>query len=368
MKISVKILDIDDVLFYKRSEIRVEGKRLETPLQTSDISRVSTPINEILKKFSYDKLRKISENERYEREENYMIRRKLTDRTNFLLTDYTSLNIPEEKHIEILSDLQYSYSDVVITPIWSSITREFKKDKLRETFIALVNKYIEIVETLNDKTIIGLIPSRIPRHYLEDLVDNYIDKDITSFVIDCDGRSIEGNLSWIRDLMRLMAENDILERSFLYAVNQYQGRFLKNSLKIPAKDFISIGFGIDILGLNHNPPRMPPKAWEKIKRQRQMNIYRLFDRDDYSYTRYTESNVLHKLGLRNVNIRDQIRGMNISEQHSEALYLQQKLKEENTVESYVKHKSQFEGKTLEKIKKLRKETFGPVSRSLEDYL
>ncbi|MBU4246503.1 MAG: hypothetical protein KKE71_05650, partial [Nanoarchaeota archaeon] len=257
MKLNVKLEKVDDELMFKRTSICLGSKSIMTPIKASYCENPISDINEIYKKFSLEKLNNCLSDEQHERRTNSEIKREMTNGLNMCIVDYSSSTIPERKHIEMLADIQYEHSDIVVTPIFSNLLR--KKDlvgeSLTKTFIELTNQYIEIVETLNHKSIVGVIPSKMPRELLRPIVENYCDKNITSFVLDFDGRSID-NTTWIRHLTRLMNDFDLTEKSFLYSVNANEGKFMKNAVEIPAKDFINSGFGIDILGLNHLQPRM----------------------------------------------------------------------------------------------------------------
>lgn len=360
MKLNVKLDKIDDELMFKRIVVKGLEREIITPIKASFFGKPISHVNEIYKKFSLEKLDKCTSDENFERKTNREIQHLKTTGANFFIVDYSDLEIPKRKHIEALSDVQYENTDVVITPIFSKITRELKEQKLIDTFINLTNQYIETVEALNNRSILGLIPSRMPRQFLNRIVNNYHDKNITSFLVDFDGRSVDTNPSWIRKLMRLFKELDLIEESFLYSINANQGKFLKNATEIVAKDFISSGFGMDILGLNHIPPRMSSEAWAKIKEERRASTFRLFDRNSYGYVKKTDND------LKNLDIynRTQLNGFNINEQYKESLTLQKKLKETNTIEPYIKTKSQVNDDLINKIKRLRKTTF---QRSLSEY-
>ena len=102
--------------------------------------------------------------------------------------------MPTNKQIEALSDIQYEHSDIVTTPL-SKITRELTEDKLLNSFNAITNKYIEIVETLNHKNILELFHPGCQDNSRTNYKELQI-KNITSFIIDFDGRSVDTNSSW----------------------------------------------------------------------------------------------------------------------------------------------------------------------------
>lgn len=178
---------------------------------------------------------------------------------------------------------------------------------------------------------------------------NYYNQDITSFVIDFDGRSIDSNDSWIRKFSKSVNDLALLEDSVWYSINANKGKFMKNKREILAKDFASVGFGVDIIGTNHIPPRFPSVVWKKIKETRQDNIRRIFNRNSWGYVKKTIDE-LKALGIHNKET------FNVTAQHSESIVLQKKLMEDSTVEPYLKSKSEVNEKIINKIKKLRKNT------------
>ncbi len=200
MKIKVKIDNLDSELMYKRMNISIAGKNIITPLKVSNKAVLVSDINEIYKEFSIEKLDRMVNDEHIERQANLDIKNELSDGINIFIPNYTSLEIPNANHVEALSDLQYQHSPAVVTPIWSKIVRSLKGDELLQTFVDLTARYIDVAETLNDKTIIGIIPSRMPRQFLKDIIKEYYDKNITSYIIDFDGRTIDSNPSWRHNL------------------------------------------------------------------------------------------------------------------------------------------------------------------------
>ncbi len=354
MNTIIKLKKLDDNLLFKQVEIKTGDKSIITPIKAGYPKNPLEGVNEIFRKFTLQSLNKCISDEQSERTINSKLDVQKTNSINFLHVDYADIKIPEQKHIEALSDIQYENSDIVITPIWSVITRRLNGINLLGNFINLTNKYIEIIKTLNHKGIIGTIPSRMPRQFLNKILKNYYDQGVTSFVIDFDGRSIGTNRSWIRNLFRIMRNDlDILDKTFLYSINSNEGKFMKNKKSILAKDFMSAGFGIDIIGLNHLPPRMSTEVWKRIKENRQENTFRVFNRNTYGYDK-KEKEGLSNLGISN---REDLKKFNSSEQHKETSVLRKNLTENNTLEPYIRTKPQVDETTIKDIKKLRSETF-----------
>lgn len=353
MKIDVKVKDIDSELLFRTLEINIGKQKIITPENASYKDNPVSGINEIYKKFSLDggganSLNKILTSDSHESKLNNSIKRSSLKNVNMFFVDYSDIQIPEDKHIEALSDIQYSYSDVVITPSCSKIVMEENGEEAVDSFLDITNRFLDVVETLNNKGIIGTIPFKIPRLNIEDIVKNYHDRDITSFVIDLDGKCVQTTLPKMRMLMRLIKQYGISDESFLYGINSYEGKFAKDAIEIPAKDFISTGFGIDILGMNHIPPRLPTNTWTEISQREK--TYRLFNKDIYGYHKISEKEAF-EFGLSG---RSDVNKYNNTEKYHETKQIKFILKEETTLERYILTKPQVDEKTISDIKKIRK--------------
>lgn len=354
MKLDVKVKNIDSELLYRTLEIDAGKKKIVTPQNASYSKNPVSGINEIYKKFSLDgegttnNLGKMLTSDTYESDLNKGLSKLITSNLNMFFVDYSDMRVPENKHIEALSDIQYSFSDVVITPTCSKIMRDLNGEEAVDSFLDITNRYLDVVETLNNKGIVGTIPFKVPRLNIEDIVQNYYDRDITSFVIDLDGKCVQTTFSKMRMLMRLIKEYGLSEESFLYGINSYEGKFAKDAVEIAAKDFMSTGFGIDILGMNHIPPRLPSTTWKQISQSEK--TYRLFSKDTYGYTKVSEHEALSR-GLLN---RQDVNRYNNTMKYTETTIIRNMLHEESTLEPYIATKPQVDEKTITDIKKLRK--------------
>lgn len=361
MKLNVKLENLDDELFYKRLAIRVGSKEIVTPVKASDKKNPISYINEIYKRFKLDKINKCLSDESQERIANIELKRLRTSGINFFIVDYPELKTPNDEQIGFLSDIQYSYSDLVITPTWSKITRTLTGEDLLSSFLSLTNKFYDIIQTLNHKSIIGLIPSNMPRQFLEPIIKNYIDKDITSYIIDFQGSSVSSKPSWIRQLLRLINDNALLESSFIYSTNAYKATFSKKANEVLAKDFMSLGFGIDILGNNHMPTGFTQKASNELKSR---ETRRIFDRSSYGYKTLTLKE-LNKIGL--PTERKLLDNLSLKNQFDESIVLQERLKETHSLKPYIEGKTQVTNNVITDIQKVRKETFEPDQPEISDF-
>lgn len=362
MKLKVKTEKIDEELLIKRMKLSIGGNNVITPFKSTDISIRGSQVNEIYKEISTANLDSVLSDETQERKVNSEINRKRGENVNFFVVNFTDLQIPDDTQMETLSDMQYSHSDVVITPSWSKMCRELTGDTLLENYLQATNSFIEVVKTLNNKSIIGLISSKLPRQYLDEIINNYHSQDITSFVIDFDGRSVATNPTWIRSLMRTLSSLHLIEESFIYSINANEGKFMKNADRILAKDFINFGFGIDGLGLNHIGPRMSTEIWNKIRDARRENTLRIFDREDYAYAKVPEQAIITQWGVQPNKVRSAVKTHNMDEQKNEALQIQNIMKTNDTVENYLQSKGQIDDGTIKKFKLTRKDALTRQTR------
>jgi hypothetical protein len=357
-KLNVKLEEVDENYLYRKNVIKLGDITVETPINSTDTKSVHSKINEIFKNINFENLEhaiKIDETELGQKfREN-----KLVDSINFPIVNYTDTVFPTDKHMEMLADLCWSGGDVIVTPSWSKISTTYEGEELLEKIISLNSRFVERAHMKNNKSLIGIIPITFPRFYLEALIDSYYDEGITSFIIDCNGRrSIDTGAkkaTWIRELIIQLDQRN--ENGFLYSINPLEGRFDKKRSLTPAKDYISHSYGIDILGLNHISPNLPPDVWKEISKGEK--TYKIFDRETYGYQRLSDSN-LRQFGehcLQNNRIGDDNllrRACNIEEKNKENLVLKQELDENKSLKGYISSKPFADEKALEKTSEYRK--------------
>lgn len=356
MKLKVKTKDVDDELMYRRQKIKLGGESIYTPLRsTSKGVDFENSINEIYGEFTHDTLENFQKDEEAERRKNSRLSRKEKDNFNFFIPSYRSLTLPDEEKIGTLSDLQYEHTDVIITPIWKSIIKNIDKGNLGpieglEEYKDTTETFIEVVETLNNKTIVGNIPTKIPRKYLKNLLDFYHDRDITSFVLDFDGTSASTNRSWIRRLYRILLGYGIMDESLIYSINMYKCRFSSHQESTLARDFIVGGYGIDAIGNDHT--RLPPEVIEGLgddEGEQEKRRHKIFDRDRWGYLRYDSEDLMEEFRFEFDNITDQRKKYNTKEQYKETLKLQEEIQKQSTIESYVENKDEVTEKLIDEM-------------------
>ncbi len=329
MKIRVGVKDADEELLLKRREISLAGKSVETPTKSLNKALAAEGFNEIFKSIDLTKIHKIKEDVSEEQKLNKDILSKCSNETiNFVFVSYDSEEVPTNEDMEVIVDVQYAYSDAAILPLCPKIIKTNTGEKLFSELSRFVQEYLRIVETLNNKSVLGLIPAKLPRQYVPRILDLYHTYDITSFVLDSGGAALYSNLSWLKSLQRKLYDLDILEEGFLYNINSGEGKFLKNANTVLAKDFIAITMGIDVIGTNHIRPPVSTEGWMRIKQSRNHGP-RLFDPITYGYTRDP-----------NISLPD-AKKINIVRKYNETQQVKQVLHENNTIINYIREKEQI---------------------------
>ncbi|MDK2891415.1 MAG: hypothetical protein PWR21_2047 [Methanoculleus sp.] len=329
MKISVGVRDADEELLLKHREITLAGKRVETPTKSINKALAAEGFNEIFKNIDLKKIHKIKSDASEEQKFNKGILSSCSNESlNFAFISYSDEKIPNSEDMEVIADVQYAYSDAAIVPLCPRIISKNTGENLFCKFTDFVQEYLRIAETLNNKSVLGLIPTKLPRQYVPRVLDIYYTHDITSFVLDSDGSALYSNLSWLKSLQRKLYDLDILEEGFLYNINSGEGKFLKNADTVLAKDFIAITMGIDVIGTNHIPPPVSTEGWMKIKQSRNHGP-RLFDPTTYGYIRKPD-----------ISLPD-AKKINIVRKYNETQQVKQILHEHNTVVDYIREKEQI---------------------------
>lgn len=335
MKLQIHVNTVDEELLMRVMKGSLAGKSFTTPIKSLNKSIRHPGLNEIYRNIDAKKIAAISSNTSEEIKFNTLVRRDWSEgQINLFFLSYKENSLPDDDSMAIIADLQYVNSDIAIVPLCPGIIKSHEGDKLLNNFIGYIQKYLSVVETLNNKTIIGIIPVKLPRQFLPSILDFYHSKGITSFVIDSDGSSIYSNPSWLKAFQRKLYKSGIKDEGLIYNINSLEGRFLQRSSVTLARDFVTLTFGIDILGTNHKPPAFP------AERRNISDRPRIFDPETYGYVRVIDPSLDLKTAKAN----------NISSQHKETLKLQHVIAEESTAASYLQRKPQItQNKVLDLI-------------------
>ena len=355
MKANLRVNNVDEDLLMRVMEIRFADKSITTPIKSLNRTVPVAGLNEVFHRIDLEKISLISSNASTEMKFNKDARReRKDDMINLFFLSYKECKVPEKNAMATLADLQYVNSDLAIMPLCPEIIKSYEGEQLISNFILFIKEYLKIVETLNNKTIVGIIPARLPRQFLPTVLDLYHSHDVTSFVIDSDGSSLYSNPSWIKALQRGLHGLGIFDEGFIYNINSFEGRFSGKANVTLARDFVTLTFGMDILGANHKPSVIPTER--RIKMDGLQKGARLFDPQTYGYIRDPS------LDIKTAKMS------NLLAQHRETLRIQSVINEEGTASRYFQRKALLmENKVLDRVHEVKIDlTEGRKQRSIFD--
>ena len=280
---------------FRSQRIKLNGKEAVTPLKALDPAKFRFDVSLNEKAFGFNEIykgldsRKIStlqndsyEHDRFSRILSNLVRKSQPNDLNVCLVKFSSKKtnpFPYEKEIEFLTDVMHSFSDITSIPIIDAKIDSSNFSK----YLDYLQLCYKTIEELNNKPIMGMLPN-LPRELYPKLLEFYLTKEISAFCFDFNGQTPD-HLK-LRPVMRYLNTKKNLDKTLIYGVNAKPGMVLKNTNVIPSKDFISYGFGLDILGQSHVGVRRPKEFFEKMKRAvntQQENKKRIFIKSDYGY-------------------------------------------------------------------------------------
>lgn len=186
---------------------------------------------------------------------------------------------PDKKEIEQLTDIAYCNSDITPIPIIDVKLDDSNFSKYTD----YIQKCYNVIEELNTKPIMGMIPRTTPVQQRK-LIDFYLEKQVTAFCFDYNGRTPDQLMC--RVVLRYLNSKKKLDKTLIYGINSKPGRMFKNSNVIPSKDFLAYGYGVDILGENHIGIKLPKQTMKNSKlpkNKKQINKKRIFMKLNYWY-------------------------------------------------------------------------------------
>ena len=298
--LQVKVRNLDDETLYTHKTIRIGSKSIETPAKAISIKKLmkgeqlaaeSRGVNEHYFEVDKETLENAQTERGYFKKVGQSIRKSKEGELNVVFCNYTSIEEPTHEEINTLADLLYSTSDIVTVPLMPNLLSAVKEDgvglqsKFFERYVSILSNFISSVRQINSKPIMGTIPTA-PRAFVNRIIDLYIDENLHAYAFNFNGRTVtaEDQLTdMVAPVMRKIAVEDKEEDVFLYAINAHRGRSQGNEY-IPARDFMSFGFGLDVLGDKHTGGNLPPHLYEQIEESDP--TFRLFKADEYAYRNY----------------------------------------------------------------------------------
>lgn len=305
VKVSKQIFD-DDV--YIRSEkLKINNKSIQTPMKSFtlndlrndvELNETVKQVNEVFKKFSKESLEEYVSGKRDITKVHKVINRDYkkisSDELNFCFTTLDYTKFPEGKEIDLLTNVSYIYSDATPLPLIHKLFRPNQDaEKSYDKFTDFMIECIESINRLNNKPIIGVIPSSMPPSYVESLINFYHDYDITSFAFDFENKTYVGLTDHLREMAISIITLDILNESFTYSCNTQRGKASRGSDVTKANDILVYNYGFDIVGNSHMVAPIHPNAAEKLKNRNPTSI-RLFNNEDYGHYRYDNVSLIEE--------------------------------------------------------------------------
>lgn len=301
---SVQSIECDGDTLSRHASVRLGTSgnlKFETPLRAGSKGVTDAPLYEIHRRISPDRIRKCLGSEAEGRKLGLELNKKCNGSFNVLTLQYDSKTVvPTKRMVEELSDIQYNHTDVIAIPSWFELVSD-KGQAGVDLYLELSDMFLEAASVRNHKPIFGTIPQCISPEGLDKVVNHFIDKDVTSFMVDSHGRTIMSS-SWIRTFQRVLFQNhDIEKECVLYTMNAYQGVMRNDVTKSEAKDFIGFTAGFDIIGgkyiskFGSDSKEGPGKG----------TFGRVFESDSYTYRRQVcsreEKEIINEQTIRDQN-------------------------------------------------------------------
>lgn len=248
MNCSITQVDQDNRLDTRVMDIVVDGKRIRTPAKTIEGKGQEGEFNEINLSATREGLMKA----------NFMPRSKFNtissrynrDAINIIIPDYkdTSFSVGDKSVLSAFESRIHSYSDIIVVPRWSGILSD-KTGELMDGLKRMTDQFLEESRTRNGKMIMGNIPLSAPDGIVMELVEHYMGKGITSFVLDYGTCLPLTRKYMVRDIYKTIERNEDSERSILYSVN-VRRTHMTNGI-YPADDLMTFVHGVDVIGGLH---------------------------------------------------------------------------------------------------------------------
>lgn len=317
---------LDEKTYARKTKIRVGTSgdiSFEAPFKMGIGNNSDSPIYEAHKIVEPKTIIKCLKSEKEDRAHGRVLKSRCRGKFNILTLEYGSKDIiPTNRMVEGLSDMQYNNTDAITTPSWFGLIT--KKDSTDvDLFLKLSEVYLSAASSRNHKPIIGAIPQSIPPEKLQEVIDFFINRDVTSFVVDSNSRTLISG-SWLRLFQRSIHEYDLEKECVLYSMNAFQGTIRKTESSVEAKDFLGFAAGFDFIGGKYTNKYFGPRPQKD-----DITIGRMFDPSTYNYTKI-ECSQNEKTMIKDKSISFQIEEMknvrdNITSGSTEKLLRSKKL-------------------------------------------
>ena len=295
-KVRISKQNIDEELFIKTEKIKINNKSIRTPIKSFHMRNLRRDtiinpqvkgVNEIFRQFNRKSIEEymagVKDSNNIYKNIDTSLKKTSPNEINFCFIKLTDQKLPKDKEIDFITNIAYIKSDVTPLPLIENIFKEpGEGEKDFERYTNFMSEAIESINRLNNKPILGVIPSQMPEPYIEFLIDFYHQNDITSFAFDFAGKSYNGMDGKIRELMTKIIKLDISNESLTYSCNTNRGKVTRGTEIIKANDILVYNYGFDIMGDDHTQRKLPPNVAEKLKSRGGPPV-RLFNNEDYGH-------------------------------------------------------------------------------------
>ena len=240
----IKLERLDEKLTAGVKTVRLGDKKFNTPFKSFSKSGANGVV-EVFSTFSEENLRKA-----YSGKSNLdrIPRLCKQNSVNLIVPSYADTKITD-REMSIMENRIHPHTDAVIIPRWDGILSNDSDSKLAEDLCDVTNRYIEEVRRINGKLIIGNIPLNKSQSVVDALLKNYLERGITSFVLDYGRCQVLSKAHFPRNIMKKLEEYTSDGDYLLYSMNMKKSHDRKN-IK-PADDFLTFANGFDIIGNFH---------------------------------------------------------------------------------------------------------------------
>ncbi|SEK86443.1 hypothetical protein [Haloferax larsenii] len=298
--LNVKVRDIDDDTLYTHKTIQIGSTSIDSPVKALPVGKmrradtVSDSVrgfNEIYFKTTPDDLRdarKAFKSKQKKKKIQPALNKARRDEINVVFVELATKERVSDKNLLYLIDLLYSTSDILALPLMNTMLNAIKKDG-KGVESRYFNRYFENLKRLlrmaidTNKPVMGIVPA-LNWDFTNRVANLYLNNGIRAFCIDFNGKTVtaENQLTnTVRPLMRKIRSERIQEDVLIYSINAHRGRSRSGFTGTPANDFMTFGFGFDILGDKHISRNLPPHLFEQAEDETPK--FRMFHRDDYVY-------------------------------------------------------------------------------------
>lgn len=375
----LKLVHEDEKLLTRRIEVRINNKKIETPIKAFELisSKKTSPFNllgnfakeanglvEFRLNISQQQLIKIDRDEKRTSRFTSMIRQQLADigKNNVILlvpiykVENPNISAPEIEYLSslILSLLRSGITDVFSIPIVKQDLKIVAPDFYFNNF---VKPLLEYIFSYNKEEIakyfFGYIP-KVSHRQIAEIVDLYIKYSITNFVVEFNSSTPINYGPVLERLIRrvLLMEKEIgREGTLIHGINVNRGLGRKGIDKIGAKDILAFYQGITSFSFPFKP----------AVKQLEEPTFRIFEPTDYSYYKSSRDKLEMLRDKEKIvkvrNMKDIEKAINSKRIYMEASVIREKLTEnelpnylnsKREIQTYLKKLQNFSSKIKEK--------------------